>query len=102
MLLTALLIAAAPLQTQPAAPAPAPAPAVPAPAATPGLDTPVEVLMANPKTKAVVDANLPTLASHPSYEMFKGMSLNELAPMSNGALGDELLKKVAADLAAVK
>ena len=97
MLIAALLLAA-PLQATTATPA-QPAPAV---APQPGLDTPVEVLMANPKTKAVLDADLPTLASHPSYEMFKGMSLNQLAPMSNGAIGDDLLKKLAADLAAVK
>lgn len=97
MLLVALLLAA-PVQATTATPA-QPAPTV---APQPGLDTPVEQLMANPKTKAVLDADLPTLASHPSYEMFKGMSLNQLAPMSNGAIGDDLLKKLAADLAAVK
>lgn len=97
MLIAALLLAA-PLQATTATPA------QPAPAVTPqpSLDTPVETLMANLKTKAVLDADLPTLASHPSYEMFKSMSLNQLAPMSGGALGEELLKKVAADLAAVK
>lgn len=98
MFITTLLLTLAPLQ----AAAPAPAPVAPAVAATPGLDTPVEQLMANPKSKAVVDANIPQLAAHPSYEMFKGMSLNQLAPMSNGQITDELLKKVGADLAAAK
>lgn len=93
-----LLLAAASAQATTATPA-QPAPAV---APKPTLDTPVEQLMANPKTKAVLDADLPTLASHPSYDMFKAMSLNQLAPMSQGVLTDELLKKVAADLAAVK
>lgn len=98
MLLVTLLLAAAPLQTAPVAPA-TPAPTV---AAKPGLDTPIEVLMADPKTKAVIDADLPTVATHPAYEMFKAMSLNQLVPMSNGALTDAVLKKVAADLAAVR
>ena len=97
MLLVALLLAVSPQATTatPAQPAPAVVP-------KPGLDTPIETLMANPKTKAVIDADLPTVATHPSYEMFKSMSLNELVPMTNGALTDEVLKKVAADLAAVK
>lgn len=97
MLLAALLFVA-PLQATTATPA-QPAPSV---VPKPGLDTPIETLMANPKTKAVIDADLPTLAAHPSYEMFKAMSLNELAPIASGALSEDVLKKVAADLAAVK
>lgn len=97
MLLVALLLAAAPQATT-ATPA-QPAPSI---AAKPGLDTPIETLMANPKTKAVIDADIPTLGAHPSYDMFKSMTLNELVPMSNGALTDDVMKKVAADLAAVK
>ncbi len=97
MLLAALLLVA-PVQATTATPA-QPAPSV---VPQPGLDTPIETLMANPKTKAVIDADLPEVANHPSYEMFKAMSLNELVPMSNGKLTDEVLKKVAADLAAVK
>ena len=97
MFIATLLLTLAPVQA-----APTPGPASPAAAATLGLDTPVEQLMANPKSKAVVDANIPQLAGHPSYEMFKGMSLNQLAPMSNGQLTDETLKKVGEGLAAIK
>lgn len=97
-----MLIAALLLAVPPQAATATPAPPAPVLAPQPGLDTPVETLMANPKTKAVLDADLPTLASHPSYETFKAMSLNQLAPLSGGALGEELLKKIAADLAAVK
>lgn len=88
------------------APAPAAAPAA-ATAATPaaakfGLDTPIEALVADPKAKAVLDADLPGIATHPSYDMFKGMSLRALQPMAEGKLPDELLKKVETDLAAIK
>lgn len=98
-MLTTILIAAAALQLQVAAPAPA-APATAA--AKLGLDTPVEELVANPKTKAVLDAELPTLAAHPSYELFKAMSLRQLAPMSQGALTEEMLQKLAPKLAAAQ
>lgn len=80
------------------APAPATAPA----AAKFGLDTPIEALVADPKAKAVLDADLPGIATHPSYDMFKGMSLRALQPMAEGKLPDELLKKVETDLAAIK
>jgi hypothetical protein len=100
-MLTTILIAAAALQAQ--TPAPASAPVAPAAAATKlGLDTPVEELVANPKTKAVLDAELPTLAAHPSYELFKAMSLRQLAPMSQGALTDEMLQKLEPKLAAAQ
>ena len=99
MLLVALLLAVSPQATTATPAQPSSAPAV---LPKPGLDTPIETLMANPKTKAVIEADLPMIPTHPSYEMFKGMSLNELVPMSDGKMTDELMKKVGADLAAVK
>ena len=82
------------------------APAAPAPAATPvakfNLDTPIEALAADEGAKAVLMADLPDVLPHPSYEMFKGMSLRQVAPYSEGKITDEVLKKVEADLAAVK
>jgi hypothetical protein len=83
--------------------APAPAPAVaPAAAAKFSLDTPIEALVADAKAKAVLDADLPGVTTHPSYDMFKGMSLRAVQPMSDGKLTDEMLKKVETDLAAIK
>jgi hypothetical protein len=79
--------------------APAPTAAV---AAKFSLDTPIEALVADPKAKAVLDADLPGVTTHPSYDMFKGMSLRAVQPMSNGKLTDEQLKKVEIDLAAIK
>ena len=72
--------------------------AAPAPLTT---DTPIETIVANPDGKAVLDKDAPGLTSHPQYEMFKGMSLKELAPMSQGKLTDEGVAKIAADLAKV-
>jgi hypothetical protein len=99
-----LLAPAAYAQTAPAAPA-TPAPAVgslAAAAAKFNLDTPIETLAADEKAKAVLMADLPELLPHPSYEMFKGMSLKGVQPYSNGALTDELLAKVEKDLAEIK
>jgi hypothetical protein len=97
-MLTTILLAIAAPQAQAAVPAPV----APAPAAKLGLDTPVEDLVANPKTKAVLDAELPTLAAHPSYELFKAMSLRQLAPVSQGALTEEMLQKLGPKLAAAQ
>nr|WP_315381901.1 hypothetical protein [uncultured Sphingomonas sp.] len=80
----------------------------PAPAAAPAtatkfsLDTPIETLLADEKAKAVLDTDIPGLSSHPALDQFKAMSLKAVQPFSNGALTDEMLKKVETDLAALK
>jgi hypothetical protein len=50
----------------------------------------------------VLDADLPGLTTHPAYDQFKGMSLKDVQPMSQGALTDEALKKAGEDLAKIK
>lgn len=109
-----LSLAAAPaVAQQPAAPAPqapaattAPAtgtPAATAPAGALTLDTPVEALVANPKAKAVLDQVLQTdITLNPFYDQIKAMSFNQIQPLSNGALTEDLLKKIAEGLATVK
>ena len=97
----AALLAAAPAFAQ-TTPAPAPATPAAAPAGALTLDTPVETLVANPRAKAVLDQNLPGMTTHAQYEMFKGMSLNKLAPMAPQQLTRERLDAVAAGLAAIR
>ena len=96
--------AAAFAQTTPApAAAPVPAAAEAAPAAKFNLDTPIEVIVADDKAKAVLTADMGMdLSQHPAYEQFKGMSLRQVQPYSQGAITDEILKKTETDLAAIK
>lgn len=79
----------------------APAPAAAAAAAF-TLDTPIEMLVADARTKAVLDKYLPGIDGHPAYEQFKALSLSALAPYSQGMITDDMLAKVAVDLAAIK
>ncbi len=58
------------------------------------LDTPIAAIAENEAGKAILDADLPGLTSHPHYEMFKGMSLNQLAPMAGDQIPAEALTKV--------
>ncbi|MHA6718268.1 hypothetical protein ACX40Y_02335 [Sphingomonas sp. RS6] len=99
----AIAAVAACLTTTAAAAQDVPPPAAPA-AATPkfSLDTPIEQLVADEKAKAVLDADLPGVSTHPAYESFKTMSLRAVQPFSNGALTDEMLQKVEADLARIQ
>jgi hypothetical protein len=103
-----MIVVTAPAIAQ-TAPAPAPAPASSAPAPTPApagklsLDTPLEIIVANPEGKKVLLADLGTdVTQIPSYDSFKGMSLTQLAPISGGKLTDDEMKKLATDLAAIQ
>ena len=81
----------------------APPPAAPEPPAAQVLtiDTPIEVVTATPKAKAVLDADIPGLTEHPLYDKFKSDSLRALAPKFGGAISEKDLAKVQADLAAL-
>jgi hypothetical protein len=97
-----LLLAVA-LSALPLAPASFAQTAAPAAAAAKfNLDTPIQDIVANPAAKAAFDAALPGVSTHESYEMFKGMSLNQLKTYAADKLTPEVLAKVEKDLAAVK
>lgn len=63
------------------------------------IDTPIADLMADERAKAVVDKHIPGIEAHPAYEQIKGFSLPMVQPFSEGAITDEMLAAIAADLA---
>ena len=65
------------------------------------IDSPIEALMANEATKAVVIKYLGPLDQHPFYGQFKSMTLPQVQPMSSGQITDETIEKIKADLAAI-
>lgn len=68
------------------------------------IDTPIEALMADERAKAVVVKHFggQDVSQHPMYDQFKAMSLKAVAPFSQGMITDEMLEKIAADLAEIK
>ena len=66
------------------------------------LDTPVEVIVADAAGKAVLDTNIPELATHEHYNAFKQMGLRQLANYAPDRLTPEVLAKVETELAAIK
>lgn len=76
--------------------------ASPAPAAKFSLDTPIADLIANWRSKAVLDKDLPGLSFDKNLDKFSHMSLRQLQPQSDGRLTDALMEQVGADLAAIK
>ncbi len=66
------------------------------------VDMPIETLMADDRAKAVIATHLPGIDQHPAYAQFKAMSLKALQPFSQGMITEDLLAKIAADLAAIQ
>jgi hypothetical protein len=66
------------------------------------LDTPIADLIADPRAKAVLDADVPGLSEDENLPKFKALSLRKLAPLSGGQMTTKLLAKVEADLAAIE
>lgn len=95
-LFTAAALLATPLAAS-AQTAPAPAPAT----AKLTIDSSIESIAANPKGKAILDAQFPGMLAHESYPMFKGMSLKQVQPYAQGKITDEQVAKVAAELAKI-
>ena len=82
--------------TAPTAPAPMAAAKAPF-----NLDTPIAVIAADPRGKAILDKDLPGLTVHPMFESFKNDSLKQFQPKTGGAISDDTLAMAAKDLAAL-
>lgn len=65
------------------------------------INVPIVDLMANPKTRMVVEANFPGIAAHPMYDAFKGLSLAQLARFAKGGITDRMLSKTDYELSRV-
>jgi len=74
---------------------------VEAPAEKLSIDSSIENLMANEATAAILLKHIPGINEHPAYDQFKGMSLIALQPWSAGAVTDEIIAAVKADLEAL-
>lgn len=100
------------LPAEAASPAPAPPePAtVSAPTAAPGpvdkpvnfsLDTPIALLIADPRARKVLDKDLPGLSTDENLAKFEMLTLRQFAPQTGGQLDATLLTRTAIDLAAI-
>jgi hypothetical protein len=62
------------------------------------LQTPVEIIAADPAAAAVLNRDLPGLLTNPSYATFKTMSLKQMQEASGGDLSVVDINKALADL----
>lgn len=66
------------------------------------LDTPIEIIAADPDGAAVLNKDIPGLLADSHYESFKGMNLKVLASLSGGKLDKQALTQTEADLVALR
>ena len=66
------------------------------------IDTPIEIVAADPAGRMVLERDTPGLLEHPMYDSFKSMSLKAVAPLSEGKITDGVLAKAQGDLSALK
>ncbi len=65
------------------------------------IDTPIEQLLANTRSKAVLDRNMPGLSTDKNLDKIRNLSLRALQSHSGGKLTDALLEKTGKELAAL-
>ena len=92
--LTSMAIAAPALAQAPAPAAPAASASASASGAISVDKTTVADIIKNPKAKAALEAALPPISQY--YDQIGGMTLAQVAPMSQGALDDAKLKALQA------
>jgi len=70
-------------------------------AALPTIASPIEDLLANPATAAVLEEHLPDISKHPALAQFQHMSLADVMPFSEGEVTPEIIAAIDADLKAL-
>ena len=61
------------------------------------IDSTIKELLDDEKAKPVLERHVPQLISHPQLSMAKGMTLKQVAPMSQGMLTDDMVKAIDKD-----
>lgn len=68
------------------------------PAAAYSIESTVADLVANPKTKAVLDKHVPGLSESPQLSMVQGMSLQQLSGFPQAGISEENLQAMQREL----
>ena len=70
-------------------------------AALPTINSSIKDLLENPTTAAVLEKHLPGVSQHPARPTFENSTLQQVAPMSGGAVTQATIDAIAADLKAL-
>jgi hypothetical protein len=70
-------------------------------AALPTVNSSIKDLLENPTTAAVLEKHLPGVSQHPARPQFQDMTLEQVVPISGGALTQTIVDAIDADLKAL-
>ena len=70
--------------------------------ANPTVDSPIKDLLADPDTAAILEKHLPGIGSHPALPQFEDMTLAEVMPYSEGAITQDIIDAIDADIKALE
>ena len=62
------------------------------------IDSTLGDILGDEKAKAVLEKHMPGISTHPQLAMAKGMTLKQIAAMSQGQIGQALLDAINEDL----
>jgi len=62
------------------------------------VESKLSELLADSRSKEVVEKHLPGISTHPMLGMIQGMTLNQIMPLSGGQITPEAVQAIAADL----
>jgi hypothetical protein len=63
------------------------------------IESPISVLLADQRTKAILEKHCPGMTSDPRMKMAMGMKLKQIMPLSQGRITMGKIEAISADLA---
>jgi cytochrome c1 len=70
-------------------------------APNPTVDDSIADLLADPDTAAIMEKHLPGISQHPALPQFQDMTLDQVMPYSQGAVTEEIIEAIDADIKAL-
>ena len=70
--------------------------------ANPTVASSIKDLLADPDTAALLEKHLPGISDHPARPQFEGMTLAEVMPLSDGAITQDIIDAIDADITALE
>lgn len=67
-------------------------------AAGPTIDSPIKDIIANARSRAILDRLIPGVSTHPALSDFEDMTLTQIAPLSGGAVTPAMVAAVGTEL----
>ncbi|HEV7228177.1 hypothetical protein [Brevundimonas sp.] len=69
--------------------------------AKPNIGWTIGDLLANEKSRAVLEKHIPGISDHPARPQFEGLTFDQVMPLANGELTQEMIDAIDADLKAL-